>query len=173
MGSDFWVWWRGSSGIVGLEEISPPDVILVPGASVLRSGKLSPVLRQRVEMALEASRIWPKSRLVLSGTAIPGGYDEPLAMRNYLLDHGVDSSRLTLDREGRNTHASIQNLGAASGALVVVSQGWHLPRAVWLGRQHGWVVQGLVAGAGSTAGWENLLREHLVRVENFLGQFLS
>ena len=172
LGSDLWVWWSGSGGIVTLETLSEAKIILVPGASVLRSGRPSPVLRQRMETALEASKIWPEARLVLSGSAIRGGYDEPLAMRNYLREHGVELARMQFDREGRNTRASIWNLGPPSGELVVVSQRWHLSRAVWLARQRGWRVQGLVAGKGTPAGWENLLREHVVRVENFWERIL-
>lgn len=123
-------------------------------------------------MAFLAAGRWPQARLVLSGSAIAGGYDEPGAMRRFLVDLGVDSSRLVLDREGRNTRSSIRNLGPASGNLVIVSQRWHLSRAVWLARRRGWQAQGLVAGLGSPAGWENLAREHLVRIQNFWGSIL-
>ena len=134
VGSDYWVWFSGSKSICALPEASQPRIILVPGASVLRSGKLSPILRQRIDIALEAARTWPEAEVVLSGTAIQGGYGEPWAMRRYLVDHGVDSTRLILDREGRNTRASIMNLGAPDGRLAVVSQRWHLSRAIWIAR---------------------------------------
>jgi SanA protein len=165
-GSDFWVWWNGRRGISSLEQLAEPALILVPGASVFRSGQPSPVLRQRMEVALDAARVWVDARVVLSGTAIVGGYDEPLAMHNYLVGHGIDPRRLVLDREGTSTQESIRNLGAPSGRLVVVSQKWHLPRLVWIARDRGWDVAGLVAGKGSPSGWENLLREHAVRVAN-------
>jgi vancomycin permeability regulator SanA len=87
-------------------------------------------------------------------------------MRRYFLEHGVDSSRLVLDRRGVNTRASILDLGSPSGKLLIVSQRWHLARACWLARQSGWDVQGLAAGEDAPAGWENLLREHIVRAAN-------
>lgn len=173
VGSDYWVWLRGSRSIVTLAEVSKPRIILVPGASVLRSGRLSPILRQRMDVALAAVRAWPEAVVVLSGTAIQGGYDEPWAMRNYLVNQGVDSSRLVLDREGRNTRASIENLGRPMGRLAVVSQRWHLSRAIWIAGAEGWDAQGVVAGGGTSAGWENLCREHLVRIQNFWGRFLT
>jgi SanA protein len=166
-GSDAWIWWTGRREIVPLSGLCEPGIILVPGASVLRNGRLSPILRQRVESALELARAWPSARLVLSGTAIVGGYDEPLAMRNFLVEHGVDSGRLVLDREGRNTRASMKNLGAPAKGLVIVSQHWHLPRAIWLAQQEGWTAQGLVAGEGTPDGGENIVREHFVRMVNF------
>lgn len=166
LGPDLWVYLRGRHLILPSDAISAPDVILVPGASVLRNGRPSPVLRQRVELALEAARTWPKARIVLSGSSL-GAYDEPGAMRRYLLQHGIDSSRLELDRRGLNTRSSIQNLGRPAGSLVVVSQGWHLPRACWLATSLGWNVHGLAAGSGTPDGLENLMREHLVRIANF------
>lgn len=164
--SDFWVWWNGRRGISSLEQAAEPAFILVPGASVFRSGLPSPVLRQRIEVALDAARVWVNARVVLSGTAIAGGYDEPLAMYNYLAGHGIDPQRLILDRKGTSTQESIHNLGAPSGRLVVVSQKWHLPRLVWIAQDRGWDVAGLVAGKGTPSGWENILREHAVRVAN-------
>lgn len=163
---DLWVYWRGIS-LADRASAAAPGLLLVPGASVLRNGKPSPVLRQRVETALEAARRWPSTRIVLSGTAVVGGYDEPLSMRNYLLEHGVDSLRLILDREGTSTRTSINNLGRPTGSLAVVSQRWHLARACWLAEMAGWDVRGLVAGPGTSAGWENILRENFVRAQNF------
>lgn len=163
---DAWVWARGRSA----RRIPPgwaPDLILVPGASVLRNGRPSPVLRQRVETALGASRRWPAARLVLSGSAL-GGYDEPGSMRRYLLEHAVDSSRLVLDRRGNSSSESVRNLGKPSGRLLVVSQSWHIPRLGWLARGEGWDVRGLDAEEeGAIQGGENLLRENIVRAANF------
>jgi SanA protein len=166
-GPDFWVLFRGAPLVRGMGALPAPDVLLVPGASVLRNGKPSPVLRQRVETALGAARRWPDARIVLSGTAVPGGYDEPRAMRRYLVDHGIDSLRMFLDRNGVNTRSSVSNLGTPRGGLVIVSQEWHLPRACWLAERAGWDVHGLAAGEAAPAGWENILREHLTRTANF------
>ena len=166
---DAWVYLSGAPRMAPPPPGFAPALILVPGASVLRNGKPSPVLRQRVETALGAARRWPAARLVLSGTA-EGGYDEPASMFRYLLDHGVDSARMLLDRKGTSTWASVENLGRPAGPVLVVSQAWHLPRACWLARGNGWDVRGLAAGEGGAQGWENLAREHMVRVANFWGR---
>jgi len=167
VGPDFWVLFQGTPLVRAMETMPVPGVILVPGASVLRNGKPSTVLRQRVEAALGAARRWPDARIVLSGTAVPGGYDEPRAMRKYLVEHGVDSARLFLDKQGTSTRSSVADLGRPGGALVIVSQEWHLPRACWLARHAGWDVHGLAAGTDAPVGWENILREHLTRTANF------
>jgi len=162
---DLWVWSRGRPRIGPVEAAFDPDLVLVPGASVLRNGRPSPVLRQRLEAAAVAARHWPRARIVLSGSA-SGSYDEPGAMRRFLVSRGLDSTRISLDRAGINTATSLTNLGTRAGRLAVVSQPWHLPRACWLAERRGWDVRGIAAGEGSW-GWENLFREHAVRIANF------
>lgn len=163
---DLWVLHQGSKWVVPFDSLDTPGVVVVPGASVLRNGKPSPVLRQRVQEALWVARRWPTAKIVLSGTA-DGGYDEPLAMSKYLKEHGIDSSRLVFDREGWSTRETILNLGAPRGKIVVVSQKWHLTRALWLARELDWEAWGVVAGREASIGWENLLREHAGRAANF------
>ncbi|HOX51778.1 MAG TPA: YdcF family protein, partial [Fibrobacteria bacterium] len=166
LGPDLWVLHQGSRWMIPFDSVQAPEIVVVPGASVLRNGKPSPVLRQRVQEALWVARRWPEARLVLSGTA-DGGYDEPLAMRRYLKEHGIDTARLVLDREGLSTRDAFLNLGKPSGRILVVSQEWHLPRSLWLARELGWEAWGVVAGRDAAAGWGNHLREHAGRAANF------
>jgi vancomycin permeability regulator SanA len=144
-----------------------PRWIVVPGASVRRDGTLSGVLKARMETAVLAAKVWPEALLLLSGTAIPGGYSEPEAMRRWSLEKGITPERIVLDRSGTDTRATIRNLGPPSGNVVIVSQGWHLPRALWSARRKGWTATGLVA---PTSGWSARirLREHVVRAVYFL-----
>ncbi|MBK8805038.1 MAG: YdcF family protein [Fibrobacteres bacterium] len=163
---DLWVLYRGSKWVVPFDSVETPQVVVVPGASVLRNGKPSPVLRQRVQEALWVARRWPSTKIVLSGTA-DGGYDEPLAMSKYLKEHGIDTARMVFDREGWSTRETLMNLGTPGGRIVVVSQKWHLNRALWLARELDWEAWGVVAGRDAPIGWENLLREHAGRAANF------
>jgi vancomycin permeability regulator SanA len=120
-----------------------------------------------METAVLAAEAWPEALLLLSGTAIPGGYSEPEAMRRWSLERGISPERIVVDRSGTDTRATIRNLGTPSGNLVIVSQGWHLPRALWSARRKGWSATGLVA---PTTGWSprTRLREHVVRAVYFL-----
>lgn len=157
----------GRQGVETTPTGPSPRWIVVPGASVHRDGTLSGVLETRMETALLAAETWPEARLLLSGTAIPGGYSEPEAMRRWVLERGIAPERIVLDRTGTDTRATIRNLGTPSGHLLIVSQGWHLPRALWSARRRGWNASGLVAPA---TGWSPRmrLREHVVRAVYFL-----
>lgn len=164
---DAWIYLRGSRGMSSAPEGPAPRWIVVPGASVHRDGTPSAVLADRLESAAKAAAVWHDSRLFLSGTAIPGGYSEPEAMRRWLLDRGVAADRIVLDRNGTDTRSTIVNLGAPTGRIVFVSQEWHLPRALWTARDEGWTAAGLVAPS-ERDDFRFRLREHVVRMAYFL-----
>lgn len=166
LGADIIVYLSGSRGIATEPTGAEPRWIVVPGASVRRDGSLSPILEERMSKALDAARTWPHARVLLSGTFIPGGYSEPDAMRAWMSAHGTPSDRIALDRSGTDTRSTIRHLGPPSGPIVIVSQSWHLPRALWSARAAGWDATGLATEA---AGWSlrTRLREHAVRVFYF------
>jgi len=167
--SDAWVWWRGRQRILPAPRGNAPACIVVPGASVYRDGRLSPILKERMDAALLALRAWTSSQLLLSGTAIQDGYDEVTAMRRYAINKGFDSTRIRLDRKGDNTVQTIGNLRStlqSSQKAVIVSQTWHLPRALWLGENID--LHGLACNPDtSRQGVIQQGREHLARIENF------
>lgn len=171
---DLWVWNQGRKQALASPRQMQARLVVVPGASVYRDGRLSPILRERVDAALSALRAWPEARLLLSGTSIPGGYDEVGAMRRYALERGIDSARILLDFRGESSRATIDGiarLGYPLGQVVLISQSWHLPRCLWLGRAQG--LKGLACDrpSGSSA-WLQRLREHPARIQNFWQQTL-
>ena len=69
------------------------DVLLVFGAAIRRSGKPSPVLRRRLEAAVEAGKRAKDPLYVVSGAAAGDGPPEAMVMRQTLLEHGVPRAR--------------------------------------------------------------------------------
>ena len=172
---DFWVWNAGRKGCLDPAQQIRASLIVVPGASVYRNGKLSPVLQERVDIALGTLRTLPRARLLVSGTSVPGGYDEAGAMRRYAMERGLDSSRILVDREGESSLATvkgIRRLHPSPGQVVLVSQSWHLPRCLWLGRSQ--ALKGLACDRPLRSGaLLQRLREHPARIENFWQQTLG
>lgn len=168
--ADLVVYLSGRRDVLDTPSGPEPAWIVVPGASVRRDGSPSPILEGRMSKALEASTLWPNARILLSGTSIAGGYSEPDAMRSWMIEQGVASSRLVLDRAGISTRASIEHLGSASGRIAVVSQDWHLPRALWYARARGWEACGITAPQRGSS-LKTRLREHVVRAVYFFLAF--
>lgn len=77
--------------------------------------------------------------LLLSGARQGDSYDEPAAMRAYLLARGVPAEAMVLDTAGDDTYASCYRAAEVYGLdeVLVVSQTYHLPRALAICRELG------------------------------------
>ncbi len=117
---------------------------LVLGAKVGDDGEPSRFLRERVELGVQLYRDGAVNVLVMSGATHAGGYDEPGTMRDLAVELGVPESAIVLDREGVDTFASCANTAAMPnlGTVIVVTQEFHVARAVWLCQQAGVAARG-------------------------------
>ncbi len=117
-----------------LAEIAPAQVAIVLGAGLQRDGTPSPVLRDRVATAAELYFAGKVKKLLLSGDNRFLNYNEPGAMRTYALSLGVPESDLVLDYAGRRTYDTCYRARAIFGVTqaIIVTQSFHLPRALWL-----------------------------------------
>jgi vancomycin permeability regulator SanA len=81
------------------------------------------------------------------------GYDEPTAMRDYLTRHGVPAAKVVLDYAGFDTWDSCVRARRLFGVrrAIVVTQLFHLPRAVALCRAAGIETAGVGHDSASTA----------------------
>lgn len=145
------------------------EAVIVPGASVYRSGRLSPVLRQRMDGALNYLRLHKGAKLVLSGHAIPGGYNETVAMLDFARHNAVPLADILVDEKGRSTYVTLLNFRRSSGIrkILIVSQDYHLPRALYIAESMGFEASGLVVSEGSGAA-SIPSREYFTRLKDFL-----
>ncbi len=146
----------GATHGTGCPGIDTADAALVLGARVWEDGRPSRFLRERVEVgaALYHSGLVPT--LLLSGAGVNReGLDETDAMKRTALALDVPEEALELDPEGYDTRLSARNAVARGYASVIVcSQEFHLPRAVWLAERAGLDAQGVhprIALRGHTA----------------------
>jgi vancomycin permeability regulator SanA len=126
-------------------DVPAAPVGLVLGAKVHPDGHPSSFLAARLELALRLFRAGKVQRLLLSGDRVRPEYDEPGAMIDYLLDAGVPADRLLVDRAGLDTYDSCLRAKAVfdCSELIIVSQTYHLPRAVGIARRLGLVAYGV------------------------------
>ncbi|MEH6406833.1 MAG: ElyC/SanA/YdcF family protein [Leeuwenhoekiella sp.] len=110
--------------------------VLVLGASVKSDGELSTMLRDRVESALTLYKLGKVSRFLLSGDNATAAYNEPMAMKKYLVERGVPEKDIFLDFAGFDTYNSIYRASYIFNVdkAIVVSQRFHLPRAIYIAR---------------------------------------
>jgi SanA protein len=162
--------WIGlsASGHIYTDAKSVPErtVAIVPGAAVWRNRRPSSALRYRLEAAValyEAGRV---GRVLVSGDHGQRNYNEVGVMRRWLVDAGVPEDRVYMD------HAGFRTLDTAARAravfhvedAVICTQGFHLPRAVFLARMHDIDAVGFEARAYLGHGYRDQFRELLARV---------
>ncbi len=121
------------------DAVPPAPVALVLGALVYPTGRPSRFLAGRLDVArrlYEAGRV---HAVLVSGDSLAPEWDEPAAMRRYLIEHGVPAAAVVMDRAGFDTYDSCVRARSvfAVDRVVVVSQAYHLPRAVGTARMVG------------------------------------
>jgi len=150
-------------------QIPEVEAVVVPGASVYRSGKLSPVLEQRMTTALKVLALRPETKLLVSGHAIKGGYSETSAMAEFAKRNGIAAERILQDDGGRSTYVTMLHCRREFGLrrILLVSQAFHLPRGLYVGNRLGLTVYGLPAADTSEDG-PFPIREIFVRFKDFI-----
>ena len=147
------------------------DCILVLGCSVIGNSEPSDDLRGRLDMALELYRRSPHKILVSGDHSADGYYNEVRVMKEYLVENGVPSSDIFMDHYGFSTYDSIYRAKHCFGIhrVTVVTQDFHLYRAVFLARAIGMETVGVASNSDSkekVSKWN--LREVFARDKDFL-----
>jgi SanA protein len=143
---------------------------LVPGASVYSSGYPSAILADRLDKAIELYENHKIKRFLLSGDHAKPHYDEVNTMKDYLLEHGIPDSVIFTDHAGFDTYNSMVRARDIFGvdSLIVVTQRYHLRRAIYIARHKGLVVNGYCADKRSYTKMPYLLfRESFANIKAF------
>ncbi|MBN1668999.1 MAG: YdcF family protein [Anaerolineales bacterium] len=135
------------SKISDVEAANPHRVAIVFGAGLWRDGSPTPVLRDRVQTAAELYFQGKVEKLLMSGDNSYIEYNEPQAMKNYAISLGVPEAAIVLDYAGRRTYDTCYRAKHIFGLdqALLVTQAFHLPRAVYLCNSLGVQAQGVTA----------------------------
>lgn len=156
---------------------------IVFGAGLRRDGGPTPVLRDRVKTAAQLYFDGKVEKLLMSGDNSRESYNEPQAMRDYAVSLGVPAGAIVLDYAGRRTYDTCYRAKAIFGLedAILVTQAFHLPRALYTCNNLGVKAVGVPADLGTYgAEWFWRVRElpatlqamldvHLTRPRPILG----
>jgi SanA protein len=122
------------SRIYSVTEVPPERVAIVFGAGLWRDGSPTPILRDRVETAAQLYFNHKAEKLLMSGDNRFVDYNEPEAMRQYAMQLGVPDEAIVLDYAGRRTYDTCYRARDIFGVqnAILVTQNFHLPRALFL-----------------------------------------
>ncbi len=110
------------------------QVALVLGASVTASGQLSPILQARADQAIALFNAGKVSRILVTGDNATLTHDEVDPVGKYLVAAGIPKEAIFLDHAGFDTYSSMYRARDVFGvtSVTIVSQAFHLPRAVFI-----------------------------------------
>jgi SanA protein len=167
--ANVYVLMEGGDSTSSIADVPATEVAIVPGAWVEADGKMSAMLAARVE---QASRLWHAGKvkkILVSGDHGTWKYDEPDTMREALVRDGVTPRDVFEDHAGFDTWATMVRARSIFGVrkAVVVTQGFHMPRALYLADAAGINATGLTADLQSWGfqGRKSEAREVLSRVK--------
>lgn len=135
------------SRVHALEDAPQERAAIVFGAGLYRDGSPTPVLQDRVKTAVKLYFSGQVEKILMSGDNRFVEYNEPLAMMNFALDLGVPSEDIVLDYAGRRTYDTCYRAKAIFGlnAAILVTQRFHLSRAVFICNMLGIKGEGVIA----------------------------
>ena len=152
-------------------------VAIIFGAGLRYDGTPTAMLRDRVLTGADLYFTGKVEKLLMSGDNRFVDYNEPEAMRQFALSIGVPREAIVLDYAGRRTYDTCYRARAIFGldSALLVTQDFHLPRALFLCNMLGVQAQGVEADncywTGSPLVWD--VREQLATVAAFRDLYVS
>jgi len=139
--------WSTQSWLFNPQEAPSGQVAIVFGAGLWRDGTPSPVLRDRIATAAGLYFNGKVEKLLMSGSITSSGYSEPGSMRDYALRLGIPDEDIILDYAGRRTYDTCYRARHIFeiDSAILVTQAFHLPRALYTCNQMGVSVTGVAA----------------------------
>ncbi len=159
--------------IITLDEAASldADAILVLGARVWDSGQPSGVLKDRLITGVAAYEAGASDRLLMSGDHGQEDYDEVNAMKDYALEQGIPSENIFMDHAGFSTYENVYRARDIFQVqtVLIVTQEYHLYRALYIARALGLNAYGVAADLHSHSGMLRFdVREVLARFKDFI-----
>lgn len=136
--TNLWVVTQGQSRTLSSDPIEPRDYAIVLGAGV-RGFKLSGALRGRMLKAIELYNSRIVARILVTGDGTDVYYNETLAMQKFAISNDVPAHVVMTDPQGYSTYTSVTRAKTQFRieSAYIISQDFHLSRAVWLANAAG------------------------------------
>ncbi len=152
------------------------DCILVFGAGIKNNSRPSDMLADRLRGAIELYKLGTAEKIILSGDCSGEDYDEVSVMVNYCVEQGIPKEALIRDDRGFSTYETVYNAVCERGykSIILVTQRYHIYRALYIARQMGADADGLTADYRAYAlQTKRDVREYFARVKDFFQLTLS
>jgi len=151
-------------------ELEGAECILVLGCGV-RGDTPSPLLADRLRRGVELYDGGCAPKLLMSGDHGRKHYDEVNVMKQYAVDEGIDTADIFMDHAGFSTYESMYRARDVFGVkkMIIVTQQYHLYRAVYIARSLGIEAYGVASDYQSFSGQtQRDVRETAARAKDLI-----
>jgi vancomycin permeability regulator SanA len=148
------------------------DCIIVLGAGIKADGSPTWMLEDRIKTGIQLYNVGASEKLLMSGDHGRDEHDEVNTMKSYAINECVPSEDIFMDHAGFETYDSMYRAKKVFGAkkVIIVTQGYHLYRALYIAEQLGLEAYGVDANlryySNKMVYWK--FRESLARVKAFV-----
>jgi len=159
-----------------VKNISNKEVGIILGARVYSNGTMSDILKDRVDTGIELYKKEKVKKLLISGDHGQEKYDEVNTIKNYILKKNIAPEDIFLDHAGFDTYDSLYRAKEVFQvkSAIVITQEFHLPRAVYIGKSLNINTIGMIADKQPYLGMARYkTRECLARIKAFLNVILK
>lgn len=132
----------------------PPIIGIILGAAVREGAQPSQALRRRIEHGARLFHEGRVTQLICSGGVGKMTPSEAVVMQRVLVDLGVPDTAILLEDHSHSTLENLTNsrtLLPKSAEVIVISENYHLPRAVLCARRLGLAAKGSGPGIKGTS----------------------
>ena len=158
-----------------LSDLEGVDCVLVLGCGVRKAGRPSDMLSDRIAVGVRAYKTGVSERILMTGDHGRTDYDEVNAMKAAAVESGIEPDNIFCDHAGFSTYESMYRAADIFGAekIVIVTQGYHLYRAIYDAQKMGITAYGVPADERHyIAQWKRDIRELLARAKDVIWCFV-
>jgi SanA protein len=145
------------------------DIGIIFGAGI-NGDKPSKYLKDRLDAGISLYKSKRINKILLSGDNGSDEHDELTVMKKYCYDHGVDSTKIFIDYAGFDTYSTMYRAKHIFKIrkATLISQEYHLNRAIYIGQKLGIKSVGYSANNGEYLGYNYVcFREYLSIFKSF------
>ena len=171
MGINYYVKYTVMDKIKNINDIENIDTIIVLGAKVYDDGRLSLMLKDRLDKTIEVYNKLDIKKIIVSGDSENSDYDETTKMKEYLINNGIPEEDIIVDIYGLSTYDSIYRLKNVYNIdkTIIITQKYHLYRSLYITNSLGIDAYGIPASGEHYFGQTTReIREILARNKDFL-----
>jgi len=142
------------------------DYIIVLGAQI-KGTKVTNSLRERLDTAYDYIILNPETKIIVSGGQGEGeDITEASAMKEYLAERGIESSKIMMENRSFNTNEnmkySVAFIDDKNASVGIVSSNFHIYRSIKLAKAQGLTnVSGIASPCDSILFLNYIVRESI------------